>query len=139
MRYYTISYFIPFIISGFALSLVFCGSGDMSLLRTPDERFSGLPGWNFEPRYVEINGARVHYVDEGSGSTTILCLHGEPSWSYLYRKMIPLLAQEYRVVAFDWIGFGRSDKYTEIEDYTFEMHYNTLKAFLRALDLQHIT
>lgn len=113
----------------------------MALLRTPDERFSNLPGWNFAPRYVELNGARVHYVDEGPAESkeTILCLHGEPSWSYLYRKMIPPLVVKYRVVAFDWIGFGRSDKYAEIEDYTFEMHYNTLKAFLRTLDLQQIT
>ncbi len=111
------------------------------LLRTPEERFTHLPGWTFAPRYVEINGARVHYVDEGDPNSleTVLCLHGEPSWSYLYRKMISPLAARHRVVAFDWIGFGRSDKYAEIEDYSFELHYSTLKAFIRALDLRAIT
>mgnify|MGYP000067759531 CR=1 FL=1 len=63
----------------------------MPLIRTPEERFQNLPGFPFEPKYIEIEGKRVHYVDEGSGETTALCLHGEPSWSYLYRKMIPVL------------------------------------------------
>jgi haloalkane dehalogenase len=110
----------------------------MSLLRTPDERFANLPGFPFEPHYVEVNGARVHYVDEGEGET-ILCLHGEPTWSYLYRKMIPILAQEYRMVAMDFIGFGRSDKFAEADDYTFEMHRSTIASFIEALDLRGIT
>lgn len=110
----------------------------MPIIRTPDERFENLPGWTFAPQYVEINGARVHYVDEGHGEV-ILCLHGEPSWSYLYRKMIPILAAKNRVVAFDWIGFGRSDKYTELDEYSFQMHRDTLVAFIERLDLRGIT
>ncbi|MBZ0287847.1 MAG: haloalkane dehalogenase [Anaerolineae bacterium] len=110
----------------------------MPLLRTPDERFANLPGWPFSPHYVDINGARVHYVDEGQGDV-ILCLHGEPSWSYLYRKMLPGLSPQYRAVAFDWIGFGRSDKYTELGDYSFQMHRDTLVAFIEKLDLHGIT
>ncbi|HYV05036.1 MAG TPA: haloalkane dehalogenase [Blastocatellia bacterium] len=110
----------------------------MPLVRTSDERFAKLKDFPYEPRYVEINGARVHYVDEGAGET-ILCLHGEPTWSYLYRKMIPTLAAEHRVVAMDFIGFGRSDKFTEPEDYTYEMHRSTLVSFIRNLDLTGIT
>jgi len=110
----------------------------MSLLRTPDARFANLPGFPFEPHYVEVNGARVHYVDEGEGET-ILCLHGEPTWSYLYRKMIPILAEKYRVIAMDFIGFGRSDKFSEADDYTFEMHRSTIASFIEALDLRGIT
>jgi haloalkane dehalogenase len=110
----------------------------MPLIRTPDERFDNLPDWPYAPRYVEINGARVHYVDEGEGEV-ILCLHGEPTWSYLYRKMIPPLAAQYRVVAMDFVGFGRSDKYTEIRDYSYRMHHDTVVKFIEALDLQGIT
>lgn len=110
----------------------------MPLLRTPDERFGNLPGFPFEPNYVEINGARVHYVDEGEGET-ILCLHGEPTWAYLYRKMIPIMAQHHRVVAMDFIGFGRSDKFAEQTEYTFEMHRNTIASFIEKLDLKEIT
>ena len=110
----------------------------MPLLRTPDKRFSNLEGFPYEPRYVEINGARVHYIDEGSGEA-ILCLHGEPTWSYLYRKMIPLLAASHRVVAMDFIGFGRSDKFTQREDYTFETHRSTIASFIQKLDLTFIT
>jgi haloalkane dehalogenase len=110
----------------------------MPLLRTPDNRFANLKDFAYEPHYVEINGARVHYVDEGSGEV-ILCLHGEPTWSYLYRKMIPTLAAAHRVVAMDFIGFGRSDKFTEREDYTFEMHRRTIASFIQKLDLTGIT
>lgn len=110
----------------------------MAIIRTPEERFSALPGFPFAPHYVEINGVRVHYVDEGEGET-ILCLHGEPSWSYLYRKMIPPFAAEHRVVAMDWIGFGRSDKFTEVDAYSFQMHRDTLVGFIEALDLRGVT
>ena len=81
----------------------------MSVIRTPEERFANLSDFSFKPHYVEINGLRVHYVDEGKGEV-LLCLHGEPTWSYLYRKMIPLLSAKHRVIAMDFIGFGRSDK-----------------------------
>ncbi|HEY3136779.1 MAG TPA: haloalkane dehalogenase [Blastocatellia bacterium] len=110
----------------------------MSLLRTPDERFENLPDFPFEPHYVDINGARVHYVDEGEGET-ILCLHGEPTWSFLYRKMIPVLSSGHRVVAMDFIGFGRSDKFSDQADYTFDMHRSTIAGFIESLDLQGIT
>lgn len=110
----------------------------MPLLRTPDGRFENLPDFSFEPHYIEINGARVHYVDEGSGET-ILCLHGEPTWSFLYRKMIPILAERHRVIAMDFIGFGRSDKFSDSEDYTFQMHSDTLAGFIKQLDLRDVT
>ena len=110
----------------------------MSILRTPDERFAHLPGFPFQPHYVEVNGLRLHYVDEGQGDP-ILCLHGEPSWSYLYRKMIPPLAASHRVLALDLVGFGRSDKYSERSDYSFQMHYDALVGAVTALDLRRIT
>ena len=110
----------------------------MPLIRTPEDRFTDLRGFNFSPHYVDINGARVHYLDEGEGEP-ILCLHGEPTWSYLYRKMIPILSQGHRVVAMDFIGFGRSDKFTEPSEYSFEMHRATVEGFIRALDLTGIT
>lgn len=110
----------------------------MNLLRTPDERFANLPNFPYPPHYIEIDGMRVHYVDEGQGEI-ILCLHGEPSWSFLYRKMIPPLSERHRVVAMDFIGFGRSDKFRNTEDYSFQMHKDTLKAFIKNLDLNGIT
>jgi haloalkane dehalogenase len=110
----------------------------MEVIRTPEERFANLPGFPFVPHYVMLNGVRVHYVDEGEGEV-ILCLHGEPTWSYLYRKMIPPLAAQHRVLAMDFVGFGRSDKYTEKADYSFQMHRDTLTGFIEALDLQGIT
>ncbi|MBI5116330.1 haloalkane dehalogenase [Candidatus Poribacteria bacterium] len=113
----------------------------MPIIRTPEERFKNLPGYNFAPHYVEINGCRVHYVDEGPAGAreVVLCLHGEPSWSFLYRKMIPILAKKYRVVAPDFIGFGKSDKYTEMSEYSFQMHRDTLVSFIEALKLNDIT
>ena len=110
----------------------------MSVIRTPEERFQNLPGFPYPPHYVELNGMRVHYVDVGAGEV-VLCLHGEPSWSYLYRKMIPVLAPRRRVIAPDFIGFGRSDKYTEISDYTYKMHRDTIVQFIEKLDLHDIT
>ena len=109
----------------------------MDLLRTPDERFSNLPDFPFQPHYLEVDGKRVHYVDEGQGEV-ILCLHGEPSWSFLYRKMIPPLSEKHRVVAMDFIGFGRSDKFRNTEDYSFQMHKATLKSFIEGVDLNGI-
>ncbi len=110
----------------------------MAIIRTPDERFENLPGYPFEPKYVEINGMRVHYVDEGAGEV-VLCLHGEPSWSYLYRKMIPTIAEKHRAIAPDFVGFGRSDKYTEVDEYTYKMHRDTIIGFIEALDLKDVT
>jgi haloalkane dehalogenase len=110
----------------------------MPVIRTPDERFNNLPGYAFKPHYIEINGMRVHYVDEGRGDP-ILCLHGEPSWSYLYRKMIAVFIKKHRAVAMDFIGFGKSDKYTERDEYSVKMHFDTLVSFIEKLDLRNIT
>ena len=111
----------------------------MKIVRTPDERFANLPDFPYEPHYVDVLDMRMHYVDEGAGDEVVLCLHGEPSWSFLYRKIIKVLAPHYRVVAPDLIGFGRSDKPIELEDYTYEMHHDSIVAFIKALDLKHIT
>ena len=110
----------------------------MSVIRTPEERFVNLPGFAYAPHFVEIHDMRMHYVCEGEGQT-ILCLHGEPTWSYLYRKMIPPLADRHRVIAPDFIGFGRSDKFTLREEYTFEMHCEMLRGLIELLDLRDIT
>jgi len=109
-----------------------------SVLRTPEIRFTSLPGFPYPPRYVQIDGLRMHYIDEGDGDP-ILCLHGEPTWSYLYRKLIPTLVSGNRVVAPDFIGFGRSDKLPNRPDYTFALHHNTVAAFVRSLNLTGIT
>ena len=111
----------------------------MTILRTPDERFDNLPGYDFAPHYQQIGDTRMHYVDEGAGADTVLCLHGEPTWSYLYRKLIPPLAAEHRVIAPDMVGFGKSDKYAAMDDYSFHMHYAKLLALVEALDLRRIT
>ena len=110
----------------------------MAIIRTPEERFADLPDFPYQPRYVEVKGMRIHYIDEGQGEI-MLCLHGEPSWSYLYRKMIPTLSRQHRVLAMDFVGFGRSDKYTERDEYSFAMHYDTIVGFIEALGLQAIT
>jgi haloalkane dehalogenase len=111
----------------------------VAVLRTPDERFTNLPGFDFEPHYVEVDGLRLHYVDEGSGPVVLL-MHGEPTWSYLYRKMIPLLVDAgLRCVAPDLVGFGRSDKLDARADYTYQRHMDWMHGFLRALDVSDIT
>ena len=115
-------------------------------LRTPEERFVDLPGFPYEPVYIDdlkgFEGLRMHYVDEGpqNADHIFLCLHGEPTWSYLYRKMIPVFtAADNRVVALDFFGFGRSDKPVEEAVYTFDFHRNVLIAFIEYLDLKNIT
>ncbi len=111
------------------------------VLRTPEERFANLPGYPFEPRYVRVDGLRVHYVEEGAfDGKPVLMLHGEPSWSYLYRKMIPLFASAgLRAVAPDLIGFGRSDKPAGREAYSYQRHVDWMHGFIRALNLHDIT
>jgi haloalkane dehalogenase len=113
-------------------------------LRTPDERFAGLPGWHYAPRYFEdlegYPGLRMHYVDEGrpDARVTFVCLHGQPTWSYLYRRMIPVFtAAGHRVLAPDLFGFGRSDKPVDEARYTFGFHRDALKRFLERFDLTH--
>lgn len=112
-------------------------------LRTPEDRFERLPNYRFSPHYVEVgsNGLRMHYVDEGPGSADpILMLHGEPTWSYLYRHMIPICAAAgHRVVAPDLIGFGKSDKPTQVKDYSYQTHMDWITTFITALDLRNIT
>ncbi|MCB9186951.1 MAG: alpha/beta fold hydrolase [Flavobacteriales bacterium] len=110
----------------------------MKMIRTPESNFIGLPGYPYRPNYVDVQGGRMHYVDEGSGEI-ILCLHGEPSWSYLYRKMIPILSKHYRVIAPDFFGFGQSDKFVRAKDYSFNMHYQTLIRFIEKTKLKDIT
>jgi haloalkane dehalogenase len=111
-------------------------------LRTPDEKFDGLPDWPYVPHYFERpDGLRLHYVDEGprDAAKIFLCLHGQPTWSYLYRRMIPLfLAAGHRVVAPDFLGFGRSDKPTDEATYTFDFHRETLLGLIETLDLRNI-
>jgi len=111
----------------------------MRIVHAQSERFVNLPGFSYPPHFADINGLRVHYVDEGQGEI-LLCLHGEPTWSYLYRKMIPPFVEAgKRVVAPDFIGFGRSDKFTELEDYSFKLHYDTIVSFIEKLDLREMT
>ncbi|MFN0313447.1 MAG: haloalkane dehalogenase [Burkholderiales bacterium] len=115
----------------------------MEYLRTPESRFENLAGFGYVPRYADslVQGLRLHYVDEGprESGAVFVCLHGQPTWSYLYRHMIPVFTEAgYRVVAPDLFGFGRSDKPTEENIYTFEFHRNTLVAFIEALDLKEI-
>ena len=110
----------------------------MPVIRTPEDRFKDLPDFPFQPHYLDIDDLRIHYLDEGE-SQVILCLHGEPSWSYLYRKMIPILSKNHRVLAMDFVGFGRSDKFTERSEYSFQMHHDTIIRFIRALKLEQIT
>lgn len=110
-------------------------------LRTLDDRFANLPGYAFAPRYLEIDGLRMHYLDEGprDAAATFLCLHGQPSWSYLYRRMIPVFAAAgHRVVAPDLFGFGRSDKPADEAAYTFSFHRAALVAFIERLDLRNL-
>lgn len=118
----------------------------MKALRTPDERFEGLKDYSFAPNYLEVDDTeggslRVHYLDEGpSDAAPVLTMHGEPSWSYLYRHMIPIFTGAgHRVIAPDLVGFGRSDKPTERSDYTYERHVGWMGSVVRQLDLQDIT
>ncbi len=118
----------------------------MDVLRTPDTCFEGLSGYAFAPHYAEVDASdgtrlRLHYLDEGPrGGEPILCLHGEPSWSYLYRKMIPILTGAgYRVIAPDLIGFGRSDKPSRVEDYSYTGHVEWMSQWLTGLNLTGLT
>jgi haloalkane dehalogenase len=118
----------------------------MKVLRTPDDRFNNLSGYPFKPNYVDVpdgegSTLRIHYVDEGpKDAHPLLLMHGEPSWSYLYRKMIPILVKTgHRTIAPDLIGFGRSDKLDSRNDYTYQRHVDWMKSWLLELDLNNIT
>jgi haloalkane dehalogenase len=123
-----------------------CPEAFVKALRTPEERFASLPDYPFSPHYLEIPDGeggrlRMHFVEEGPASAApVLCLHGEPSWSFLYRKVIAVLvAAGHRVVAPDLVGFGRSDKPAMRSDYSYERHVAWLRAFLHARDLRGVT
>ncbi len=110
----------------------------MNVYRTPDDRFESLPGYAFAPHYLEQNGLRMHYVDEGSGAPVLL-LHGEPTWSFLYRKLIPALSRMGRCVAPDYFGFGRSDKPIDRSWYSYDAHYGAIERLVDELDLRELT
>lgn len=122
-------------------------SAPIEALRTPDARFANLPGFDFSPHYVEglagYEGLRIHYLDENPAprsGRTVLCLHGQPTWCYLYRKMLPVFTVAgHRVVAPDFLGFGRSDKPVDDSVYTFGFHRGMLLRFIEALDLERVT
>ena len=113
----------------------------MKIMRTPDQRFQNLPDFEFEPHYLDIDEMRMHYVDEGpADAPPVLLMHGEPSWSYLYRHMIPPIASAgLRAIAPDLIGFGKSDKPTAQSDYSYEKHVAWMLRFLEKLNLRNIT
>jgi haloalkane dehalogenase len=107
-------------------------------VRTPDERFEGLPDFDFRPRYVEVDGLRVAYVEEGEGRPLLL-LHGEPSWSFLFRKMIPPLRDAgFRCIAMDYLGFGRSDKPIDLDWYSYKRHTDVCFNLVEQLDLRDV-
>lgn len=116
----------------------------MNAIRTPEERFKKLPNYSFTPHYVKVDGLRMHYVDEGKSDNpkqkTVLMMHGEPSWSYLYRHMIPVcVAAGHRVIAPDLIGFGKSDKPTDINVFTYQKHMDWVTEFITQLGLKDLT
>jgi len=118
----------------------------MRISRTPDERFTNLKDFPFEPRYVEVQAAagaqlRIHHIDEGpKDAETVLLMHGEPSWSYLYRKVIPIILDSgFRAVAPDLVGFGRSDKPADRNDYTYQRHVDWMQGWFDRMELQRIT
>jgi haloalkane dehalogenase len=111
----------------------------VEVFRTPDERFEELPGYDFEPHYENVDSLRMHYVDEGTGDP-VVCFHGEPTWAYLYRKMVrPLVECGRRVIAPDYVGFGRSDKPTEGDWYSYDRHVEYTGKLLEKLDLSDAT
>ncbi len=117
----------------------------MKVLRTPDKYFAGLPDFPYEPNYLELSddnfgSLRLHYIDTGPiNARTVLLMHGEPTWSFLYRKLIPIIrAADFRVIAPDLIGFGRSDKPALQEDYSYQRHVDWMQDFIDQTSLQNI-
>ena len=113
--------------------------GDIAFYQTPDEAFASLPEYPFAPNYINVGGLRMHYVDEGrQNGRTIFLLHGQPSWSYLYRKMIPLFVQAgYRVIAPDLIGFGKSDKPVDPAAHSYQAHVTWMRSFVQQLGINN--
>ena len=110
----------------------------IDVYRTSDARFERLPDWSFEPRYLQLGALRMHYVDEGEGPPVLL-LHGEPTWSFLYRKVIGELSNSARCFAPDYFGFGRSDKPVDRDWYSYDAHFLAVERFVRELDLRNLT
>jgi len=110
------------------------------VIRTPENRFENLEDYNFQSNYLDVeDGLRLHYLDEGNKNNPIvLLLHGEPSWSYLYRKMVPVLSKNFRVIAPDLIGFGKSDKLISQQDYSYQKHIDWISSFIEKLNLKNI-
>ena len=110
------------------------------IIRTPENRFENLEDYDFQSKYMDVEeGLRLHYLDEGNESKPIiLLLHGEPSWSYLYRKMIPTLSNNFRVIAPDLIGFGKSDKLVNQQEYSYQKHVDWISTFIKKLNLKNI-
>ncbi|WP_298759512.1 haloalkane dehalogenase [uncultured Psychroserpens sp.] len=110
------------------------------IIRTPENRFENLEDYDFQSNYIDVEeGLRLHYLDEGNeNKPTVLLLHGEPSWSYLYRKMIPILSNRFRVIAPDLIGFGKSDKLVNQQDYSYQKHIDWISTFVEKLDLKNM-
>ncbi|MFB6117699.1 haloalkane dehalogenase [Halosegnis sp.] len=111
----------------------------MPLRSTPESAFESVSGYDYPVSYQSVGDLEMAYVDTGEGKETFLCLHGEPTWGYLYRKMIPRLSARGRVVVPDAVGFGRSDKYTDPTEYSFRLHYEAFERFLTELDLTDVT
>ena len=112
----------------------------MEFITTPISCFDDIKDFPYEPNYVAYKGMQMHYIDEGDKSgEIILALHGEPTWSYLYRKFIPILSSKYRFIAPDFLGFGKSSKPVNMDDYTYSLHYDSLKNFIDTLQLKDIT
>jgi haloalkane dehalogenase len=112
----------------------------MQSILTPESCFSGITDFPYTANYVDYDGLKMHYIDEGDkDGEVILALHGEPTWSYLYRKFIPVLTPKYRFIAPDFIGFGKSAKLVDMEDYSYTFHYNSVIRLIKKLELKDIT
>lgn len=135
---------IVVLVAAVAAIILMQSSSDWStgkVVRTPDSRFDDLPDYPFEPNYLEVQGYRIHYIDEGpKDGEVVLLMHGQPSWSYLYRHMIPLLANAgYRVIAPDNVGFGKSDKPVDWSSHSYQMHVDVMSRFLDGINLKDAT
>ena len=132
-----------FIITSLSLSNVLSFADEIKegVLRTPNERFENLIDYPFQPNYMEIDGLRIHYLDEGpKDASPIILFHGEPTWSYLFRKMIPVFTEAgHRVIVPDMVGFGKSDKFVSKHDYSYKHHIEVMKELVLRLDLQDVT
>jgi haloalkane dehalogenase len=130
-----------FLLLGLATASIQADEVAPGVLRTPDARFENLEGYPFQPNYMEIQGLRVHYLDEGPrDAAPILLIHGEPTWSYLFRKMIPVFtAAGHRVIVPDLVGFGRSDKFASEDSYSYQFHVDVMSELVTRLNLKEAT